>query len=296
MGGKTIKRYASAALLAVLGFGAVLACSPTLRANAYSTILQDNRAVAPFEMAPGLYYVGSSDIAVFALTTADGIVVIDGGYDSTARQVLSNLRTLGLEPRDVRILLNTHGHVDHAAGLARLKEETGAALYAGPGDAHLLESGGRGDFFLGDWMSYPPVRVDRILADGEAVTLGALTLTPHFTPGHTKGCTSWSFPIIADGETRQALIVCSLATLQYDLTDNPDYPNIATDFAVTFDRLRALPCEVFLGDHAKFFDMRAKRAAQVAGASVNPFIDPVGCRAFIDREDVRFGQALARQY
>src|SRR5262249_10949919 len=160
-------------------------------------------------MAPGLYYVGSSDIAVFALNTSDGIILIDAGYESTGARVPDNLRAVGLDPANVRILLNTHSHVDHASGLAALEQLTGGQLYASPLDAPGLESGGRGDFFLGDWMTFPPVHVDHVLHDGEQVRRGERVLTAHFTPGHTKGCTSWTFPIEVDGREVQALVICS---------------------------------------------------------------------------------------
>lgn len=283
------------AALGLFVFAAVTACSPRLRANLYSTMLQDDRPVAPFEIAPGLYYVGSSDIAIYALATSEGVIVIDGGYRADGRRAPERLRALGLDPADVKILLNTHAHVDHAAGLAALKEATGAELYASPQSAALLEAGGKGDFFLRDWMSYPPVTVDHVLSDGEVVRLGERAVTAHFTPGHAEGCTSWSFPIEVDGADVQALVICSLATLRYRLADNPRYPDISADYEHAFDVLRDLPCELFLADHGKFFDLRAKRQALIAGEEPNPFLDPDGCRAFIAESERDFRARLARQ-
>lgn len=276
------------------GLGA-LVLSASLRERAYSVLLQDSASMAPFAIAPRLFYVGSSDIAVFALQTSEGLIVIDGGYDWTAQRVIENLRKLGFDPRSVRILLNSHAHFDHAAGLSRLKAETGARLYASPEDAALLEAGGRGDFCLGDWMTFPRVSVDHLLRDGEEVRLGDTTLTAHFTPGHTKGCTSWSFPVKVDGATVQALSICSLSTLRYRLVENPAYPGIVQDFTHSFDVLARLPCELFLGAHGKFFDLAGKRARQLAGGSANPFIDAAGCRTFIEGRRQVFREALARQ-
>jgi metallo-beta-lactamase class B len=274
--------------------GALLAL-PQLRAWAYSTLQRDNAQFEPFAIAPHLYYVGSSGIAVFAIETTDGLILIDSGYERTAPMVLANLRKLGLNPGSVRILLNTHAHVDHAAGLAQIKSETGAKLYASPRDAEILEAGGRGDFFLGDWMTFPKVTVDHRLSDGEEVRLGQAVLTAHFTPGHTKGCTSWSFPLEVDGRTVEALDICSLSTMIYRLAGNKNYPGIATDFAHTYDVLRGLKCELFLGPHGHFFDLEHKRASQMAGASSNPFVDPAGCRAFIDAGEADFHKKLKRQ-
>jgi metallo-beta-lactamase class B len=268
---------------------------PIVRAAAITAISRDSRPMPPFEIASGLYYVGESDVAVFALKTAEGIVLIDGGYEATAPQVLAKLRALGLDPREVRILLNTHAHYDHAAGLARLKRETGARLYASPADTVLLEAGGRGDFAYGDLLTYPRVRVDHQLHDNEHVTLGALTLTAHFTPGHTKGCTSWSFPVVVDGQTRQALVICSVSSRRYKLTGNLRYPAIRSDYLQSFAILRALPCEVFLGPHARFYGLQKKRAAQLAGAQPNPFLDPAGCRSYIDESERSFHAKLAKE-
>jgi metallo-beta-lactamase class B len=266
-------------------------CTSGARAQIYSAVQRDNGAFAPFEIADGLYYVGTSDIAVYALRTSAGLVVIDGGYETTAPRVLANLRTLGFQPSDVKVLLNTHAHMDHAAGLAELKRATGAQLFVSERDADEVETGGRGDFYLGDWMTYPPAHVDRRLRDLEEVRLGETVLTAHVTAGHTKGCTSWAFDVFVDGVARRALVICSTSTLTYRLRDNAQYPEIAADFARTFATLRSLRCEVFLGAHGKFFRLREKRARQIAGGA-SPFVDPEGCASFIDREERAFRRRL----
>jgi metallo-beta-lactamase class B len=272
------------------------ACTSDMRAQVYSAVLQDNGPRKPFAIAPGLFYVGSSDIAVYAIDTGGGLIVINSGYQSTARQVITNLRILGYAPHQVKILLNTHAHMDHAAGMARLKQQTGARLLAHPDSASLLEAGGRGDFFLGDWMTFPRVRVDEPLHDGKQVTLGNMTLTAHFTPGHTKGCTSWSFPIVVDGRERQALIVCSLATLLYQLVGKKQaYTGIDKDFEASFKKLRSLKCDLFLSDHANFFNLETKRTALEAGAATNPFLDSSGCAAFLDERKREFRDKVRRQ-
>ncbi|HVZ99426.1 MAG TPA: subclass B3 metallo-beta-lactamase [Caulobacterales bacterium] len=288
-------RILGGVLIAVFLLLLAPASSARMRETLWSLALQDNRPVAPFQIAPGLYYVGSSDIAVYALTSDQGIILIDAGYESTAARIPGNLRALGLDPASVRIILNTHPHFDHAAGLAQIKALTGAQLYASPGDAPELENGGLGNFFLGDWMSFTPVHVDHLLHDGETLRLGDREITAHFTPGHTKGCTSWSFPIAVDGQIRQALVICSLSTLRYRLVRNAAYPNIAADYQHTYAILHRLPCEVFLGAHAKWFDMGRKRRALAAGAAPNPFVDPQGCAAHIESHERAFLSELERQ-
>ncbi|MGE0742119.1 MAG: subclass B3 metallo-beta-lactamase [Hyphomonadaceae bacterium] len=292
---KALPRILLGLLVLAALVGAALALSPTALQAAYSTLQQDNHRRPPVEIAPGVYYVGASDIAVYAIDTGEGLILIDGGYPGTAPQVLENLRALGFAPSDVRILLNTHAHFDHAGGLAAIKDASGAQLFASPLDAELLRAGGRDDFYLRSFFRYPPVTVDRELSEGETVSLGAFTLTAHFTPGHTKGCTSWTFPVTThDGRVAQALVICSLSTLRYRLVDNPTYPNIATDYAHTYEVLNALPCDVFLGAHGDWYDLEAKRR-RVADGDANAFIDPEGCRAFLAQSQADFEQELARQ-
>lgn len=283
-------------IVAALGVVAlVFWLSPATLERAYSFAQQDNNPEPPVEISPGVFFVGASDVASYAFDTGEGLIVIDGGYADTAPQILSNLRTLGFEPSDVRILLNTHAHFDHAAGLAALKEATGAELYASPADAVLLRAGGRGDFFLRDFFAYPPVEVDRELRDGETVTLGSVTLTAHFTPGHTKGCTSWTFPVtMHDGRVEQALVICSLSTLDYNLVDDPGYPNIAADYDRTYDALLALPCDVFLGAHGRWFDLPERRA-QVAAGNRDAFVAPEACRRYLTDSRAKYEQELTRQ-
>lgn len=255
-----------------------------------------NEAQAPFRIGEGLYYVGATDIAAYLVVTRAGLIVIDGGYAGTAPQILANIRALGFDPRQVKILLNTHGHLDHAGGLAALKAATGAKVYASALDAPLLERGGRGDFAFGDRLTFPPVHVDHIVADNEQVNLGGTILTARLTPGHTRGCTTWTFPVRVAGQLRQALVLCSLSVLPgYRLAGpSPSYPGIAEDFTRTYARLRALPCEVFLGSHGGFFGLQAKRRALVAG-NLSAFVDPAGCRAFFTGAETRFRATLQRQ-
>jgi metallo-beta-lactamase class B len=250
----------------------------------------------PFRIADNLYYVGSQDLAVYLIVTRDGLIVIDGGLEQTGRQAIASIRKLGFDPAKIRILVNSHAHIDHAAGLAGLKALSGAALYASPRDKPFLESGGHGDPVLGDAALFPPVKVDHVLADGQTVSLGGVSLTAHFTPGHTPGCTSWSMPLKVDGVTRQALFICSLTVLPGVHLAGPKgaWPGIAGDFKHTFKGLHALPCDVFLASHGGFYDMLGKRAKQVAHPeAANPFYDPAGCKAYIDRGETIFRQRLA---
>jgi metallo-beta-lactamase class B len=268
---------------------AALAATGALAADA-----DDNAPVKPFKIADNLYYVGASDITSYLIATPAGLIVIDGGYDRTAPQILANIRTLGFDPKQVKILLNSHAHLDHAGGLAQLKRETGARLLASRADAPMLEDGGKTD--PGGVPPFPPVKVDGFVADGQVVELGGVKLTARLTPGHTRGCTSWTLPVQVEGRTRQALSICSVSVLpMYRLTGaKATYPGIADDYAKSFAKLKALPCDVFLGSHGRFFDLTGKRAKLAAGGA-NPFVDPAGCRAFIVAGEKTYLDRLAAE-
>jgi len=254
-----------------------------------------NTPTSPFRIADNLYYVGASDIAAYLVVTDGGLALIDGGYPSTAGQILANIKALGFEPRAVKVLLSSHAHVDHAGGLAELKAATGAVLYASAEDGTLMRRGGKDDFFLGDRYPYPPVTPDHVLADGQKVTIGDVVLTAHLTPGHTKGCTTWTFPVRVDGQPKQALVLCSLSILPgYRLVGDPTYPNMAEDFAHSYAVLKALPCEVFLASHGQFFGLTEKRAAMRPDAP-NPFVDPAGCKAYFATKKAEFEAELKKQ-
>lgn len=253
-----------------------------------------NAPAAPFQIADGLYYVGTADLASYLFVDKQGMILLDGGLEASAPLILDNIRTLGFDPRRVRYLINSQAHSDHSGGLKTLKAATGAELLASAADAELLERGGAGDFQWGDGLLYPAVRVDARLRDGAKLTLGAITLTAHLTPGHTRGCTSWTMPVRADGRMHTALFICGATAPGYKLTNNSTYPTVMSDFRRSFATWRKLPCDIFLGAHASYFDMAEKRGRMGAGKP-NPFIDPAGCRAFLDAAERRIVDQAAKE-
>jgi len=277
--------------LAAIAAGA-LCFAPAGGANPATAASPMNQPQAPFRIADNLYYVGMSDVTSFLVVTRDGYILLDGGFDTSAPAILEHIRTLGFDPKKVKVLLNSHAHYDHAGGLAALKAATGATMMASAPDAPVLEAGGTNDFALK--FSFPPVKVDRIVRDGEAITLGGVSITAHVTAGHTKGCTTWTLPVTIDGKTQQALFLCSLSVLsEYRLIGDPNYPAQAADYERSFATLKALPCDVFLASHGMFFGLRGKLAKLQAGAKPSPFIDPQGCRTFLARAEDAFDQRLA---
>ena len=269
-----------------------------LAATLLAAASQDGNApVEPFRIADNLYYVGSSDIGVYLVTTPAGHILIDGGYASTAPLIEASIARAGFKVQDVKILLNTQGHADHAGGFAALKKRTGAQLMVSAADADVIERGGTRDFSLGDSLTFPAATVDRRLKDGDTVTLGGRTLTAHLTPGHTMGCTTWTFDTTDRGRTLHVVDLCGLAILEKTrVSGMPAYPGIAKDYERTFATLKALPVDIFIGAHASYYGGMEKAAkAKANPAGPNPFVDPEGFRTAVDGYERRFHEQLARE-
>ncbi len=275
-------------LAATTGF---TAAPPPLDAAAQAM----NRPIAPFCIAAEICYVGTEDLGIYLIKTDEGDILIDGGYEQTVPQILANLKTLGVDPTDIRILLSSHTHRDHAGGLAELKTITGATLVVGRVAAAELARGGRDDPNFANSSDFTPMKADRIVEDGGTVALGNVVLTAHLTPGHTKGCTTWTMPAHIAGKTYAALFLCSVTAPGYKLVGNAAYPDIVADYHHSFAVLRRLPCELFLGSHARFYDMLRKRAEMKRTGSPMAFVDPAGCRRYLDEAETALNKAVAEQ-
>ncbi len=270
----------------------------------WRTAITRNRSIPdePFRIAGNLYSVGSTGVTAFLLTGPDGHVLIDGGYPETAPLIIASIARLGFDIADVRILLNSHAHSDHAGGLRELQEASGAELWISEGDAPMIAAGGAGDRsygplrFLG-FGRFPAPRVDHTFRDGDTIRLGPLALTAHVTAGHTPGCTSWAFPVRDGDRELLAVDVCSLTLLPFmSFTEPESYPGIRSDFERSFRTLRSLPADLFLASHGSFFELSRKRRERAAAEDpVAPFIDRAGYLGFIDRAEARFREKLADQ-
>lgn len=247
-----------------------------------------NRPFEPFRLIGNIYYVGASEISSFLIATPEGHILIDSGFEATVPLTRAGVRKLGFRFEDIRILLNSHAHIDHAGGHALLKRLTGARIVMSAADARLLARGGRGDVLPvnEEVIAYEPAQADRVIGDGGHVTLGGVTLTAHLTPGHTQGCTTWTMVVEEDGKKLDVVFYGSTTLLPgVRLVENPKYPGMAQDFARTFRVLKSLPCDVFLGPHGSQFGLRDKARRLAAGEKPNPFIDPAGYRAFLARSE-----------
>lgn len=280
---------------------AVLCAAALLIAGAFAigpVRAQDgNRPADPFRIADNLYYVGTSDIGAYLITTPAGHILMDAGYESSVPLIDASVARLGFKTGEIRILLNTQGHGDHAGGFAAMKKRTGAALMVSAADADVIERGGAHDFSLGDAFTFPPAHVDRRLADGDTVSLGGTTLTARLTPGHTKGCTTWTFDARDRGRTLHVVDLCGLAILQNTrVSGMPGYPNIRQDYERTFETLKKLPVDIFIGAHASYYGGMEKAAkAKANPAGPNPFVDPDGFRKMVEDAERRFRAQLARR-
>jgi metallo-beta-lactamase class B len=251
----------------------------------------------PFRIAGNLYYVGSKGLANYLITTPRGHILINSDLEANVPLIKASIEQLGFRFSDVKILLISHAHWDHDAGSAKVKDLTGATYMVMDADVPVVESGGKADFHYGSnpEMSYAPVRVDRVLHDGDEVRLGDAVLVAHLTPGHTKGTTTWTLVVRDGARTYNAVIIGSPnVNPGYKLVDNAQYPTIAQDYERTFRVLKDLPCDLFLGAHGGYFDMEAKYARMKAGAK-DVFVDPAGCVAFVRQKEQEFRSELAKQ-
>lgn len=249
----------------------------------------------PFHIIGNLYYVGSADLTSYLFVTPKGNILLDVGVPENVPMVKANIEKLGFHFKDVKILLNSHAHFDHAGGLAEVKKLTGAKFVASADDVPELARGGRDDFAFGNRYNYPPVKADRIIADGGKVELGGTTLTAHITPGHTRGCTTWTTEISDGRRTYHVVFVCSVTFPGYKLVRNPKNPTLVAQYRHSFKVLRSLPCDIFLASHGSFFDLPGKIAELKKNPSSNPFINPQEYRQFLDQAQSAFEQEVKKE-
>jgi len=245
-----------------------------------------NKPFPPFKVIDNIYFVGTEDLGSFLITTPAGHILINSDFENTVPQIRAGVEKLGFKFTDIKILLGSHAHGDHMEGDALVKELTGAQVVVMEQDVPALSRmTPRGK----------PHPMDRVIHDGEEVKLGGVTLVAHLTAGHTKGCTTWTLKAHEEGKTYNVVILGSIGVNPgYILVNNKEYPQIADDYVRGFKVLRALPCDVFLASHSRFYGMPEKHARLKDGGP-NPFIDPAGYRAHLDLQEKNFNEKLAEQ-
>ena len=233
----------------------------------------------PHKIIGNVYYVGTKTLSSFLVTTPQGNILINSTYERNVPTIQKSVADLGFRLADVKILLGTHAHGDHQEGDAAVKQATGAQVVAMEQDVPALRA------MMPGGKAHP---IDRVIKDGETVTLGGVTLTAHLNAGHTRGCTTWTMPVQDGGRTYNVVFACSLRA------PGTISPEVAAEFNRTYPAFRALPCDVPLGDHPAQYNMLAKHA-KLASGGPNPFIDPANCTLEADIQEAMFKATLAEQ-
>ena len=287
-----VRKLAHAALLGLFAAVPTLLTVPAQAASDYTV---------PFpahHVAGNVYFVGTKGQANYLITTPEGNILVNSGLETSLPLTKQSIAKLGFKYSDTKILLISHAHFDHDAASAQVVKDTGAKYEVMAADVPVVQSGGKTDFqygVRGGENLYPPAKVDRVLHDGDTVALGGTVLTAHLTPGHTKGCTTWTLKVKDGGKLLDVVIIGSPnVNAGYVLVGNKLYPQIAQDFEKTFRVLKSLPVDVFLGAHGAYYGMDAKYAQMKAGGP-NVFVDPAGYRAYVADRETAFRKELARQ-
>jgi metallo-beta-lactamase class B len=233
----------------------------------------------PHKVIGNIYYVGTKTLSSFLIVTPQGNILLNSTYERNVPVIQKSVSDLGFKFSDIKILLGNHAHGDHQEGDARVKELTGAQVVTMAEDVETLKAikpGGK---------EHP---IDRIIHDGDTVTLGGSTLTAHLTAGHTPGCTAWTMKAQEGGKTYDVVFHCSVRS------PGMISPAVAAQFERTFKVVRALPCDVPLGDHPAQYRMLEKHA-KLASGGANPFIDAANCDLETDIQEAMFRATLAQQ-
>jgi metallo-beta-lactamase class B len=273
-------RYAAVLLAGLAG-------TPMLvQAQTQADRTQDKVAFPAHTIMGNLHYVGTVTCNSYLLTTPQGHILINTNYEDTVPLLRASVEEVGFKLSDIKIVLGSHAHPDHQQADAMLKELSGGAtVMVMEQDVPGLKA-----------MRVPSGKaysVDRVLKDGDQVSLGGTTLTAHLTPGHTRGCTTWTTRIVDGSRTYDVVIACAGLQANAQLVDNENYPEIAEDFARSIKTWKSLPADVFLGAHSWFFDLAGKHRR--LGSGTNPYIDPAGYKAWVDNQETNYNTALAEQ-
>jgi metallo-beta-lactamase class B len=281
-------RGIAAAILAVAGMANVaLAQSDSAPA--------ENKPMKPFRVIGNIYWVGLTDHGAFLITTPQGHILLDTTIATTVPNVRDSIEQLGFNLKDIKYIVGLHAHADHMGGVAMFKELTGAQFAVMEQDAGVMSDGGRSDFREDGKEQFKPVKADRLLQDGDKITLGDVTMVAHLTAGHTRGCTTWTTTVEDAGKKLNVVFVCGVDVSgdRSPLVANAKYPTVAEDFERSFRVLKSLPVDVFLYTRAPNIKLETKRQRLEKGEKPNPFIDPDGFKEYVAAREKLYRDQLA---
>lgn len=270
----------------------LLASTPMAQLSRGTPPRRQQYNIKPFQILGNLSYVGLSDNTIFLIRSSEGYILLDTAAEDAEPEIRQNIESLGVKLRDIKILLQSHAHRDHVAGLAKFKASTGGRVVVMAEDAATLADGGASDFrnTTGE-ADFTPVTADQIIHDGDRVTLGDVTMVAHLTPGHTKGCTSWSMDTREAGRTYNIVFGCSMRiNTNIRLLNNPKYPKAVADFEKGFKALRSLKPDLFFVSHGNQFGMAERLERMNKGEGVKAFMDGYG--AYLDEYENAFIQQV----
>ncbi|MFC5435037.1 subclass B3 metallo-beta-lactamase [Rhodanobacter umsongensis] len=254
----------------------------------------------PFRIYGNTWYVGTQGLSAILITSPGGHVLIDGTLPRNAAQIEANIRALGFKLRDVRVILNSHAHADHAGAIARLARDSGAQVWASSNGARALKAGGNDpdDPQYGMAPRYPAVAHVAVIRDGGRVRAGTITVTAHYTPGHTPGSTSWTWQS-CEGSRCLAMVyadsLTALGSRDYRFTDDSSHPHRVEDFRHSIARVGALPCDVLLTPHPDASGFIDKADRRGRSAQADPLVDPQACRNYAAGARERFDGLLRQE-
>lgn len=276
------------ALTATLAFDATAADTPLPQLQAYTVDPSWLQPMAPLQIADHTWQIGTEDLTALLVQTADGAVLLDGGMPQMASHLISNMKVRDVAPQDLRLILLSHAHADHAGPVAELKRRTGAMVVANAESAVLLARGGSNDLHFGDSITFPPASTDRIIMDGEVVTVGGIAFTAHFMPGHTPGSTAWTWTDTRDGKPVRIAYADSLSAPGYQLQGNARYPHLVEDYRRSFATVRGLPCDLLLTPHPRASNWNYAAGSKASDKALN-------CKAYADAAEKKFDAQLAKE-
>jgi metallo-beta-lactamase class B len=247
-----------------------------------------NAPQQPFQIYGNTYYVGVKGLSAILITSKVGHVLIDGDSAESPPQIVASIRARGFRIEDVKLILNSHVHFDHAGGIAELQRLSGAEVAASPWSAGVMKRGqvGRGDP-LSDGIAIAPIGRVKVVRDQETLSIGPIMLTSHFTPGHTPGGTSWTWESCEKSRCLAIVYADSLNAVSADgfsFVHSRDYPDALSDFEKSFKVIDALPCDILLTPHPEFADLIGKYDGAARSGQSNTFIDSTACKHYVEWE------------